>query len=111
MNALKLAKDDPAEKKHLDSKCKEYLSRAEQLKHPGDGGKPVKPVKPQSTTPKIHTVPASRPKEPTSTRALSNREQIILLENSKLNGFVFPPWSAIPEPDEFQLEEGDELFV
>lgn len=110
MNALKLAKDDPAEKKHLDAKCKEYLSRAEQLKHSRDGGdKPS--VKSQTTTPKIHTIRVSRPREPTSTRALSNREQIILLENSKLNGFVFPPWSAIPEPDEFQLEEGDELFV
>lgn len=102
MKALRLS-TDPREKKSLDAKCKEYLTRAEQIKHSngGSNGLPNSAVK-----------GAARPRrEPASTRTLSNREQIILLENSKLNGFVFPPWSAQPDPEEFELDEEDELFT
>ena len=43
---------------------------------------------------------------PTSTRALSKKEQIIVLKGSKLHGYVFPPWRD-PFPDDFDLKDGE----
>ncbi|KAL8704682.1 MAG: hypothetical protein Q9201_002176 [Fulgogasparrea decipioides] len=48
-------------------------------------------------------------KEPLSARALSTREQIILLEASKLHGCRFPPWKSSPDASEFNLS-GDQLL-
>jgi hypothetical protein len=45
--------------------------------------------------------------EPQSTRELTQSEQILLLRNSKLHGFKFPPWKSAPEPKHFLLKEGD----
>ena len=48
---------------------------------------------------------------PQQKRDLSTREKIILLESSKLNGFIFPPWTA-PDPSDFdmpQYEDAKEL--
>ncbi|RMZ79417.1 hypothetical protein DV738_g3356, partial [Chaetothyriales sp. CBS 135597] len=87
MQALRLA-DTPAERKRLDAKCKELLHTAEQLKLAVD-----------RTT--VH---------PVSTRKLTTREQIIILEGSKLNGFVFKPWTQLPLKDEFELNDGQLLF-
>lgn len=50
-------------------------------------------------------------REPLSTRTLSTREQIIILEASKLHGCRFPPWVASPEASEFELGEAQSLFV
>lgn len=50
-------------------------------------------------------------KEPVPTRALSTREQIIILEASKLHGCRFPPWKTIPKAEEFALGEDQSLFV
>ena len=36
-------------------------------------------------------------------RGLTTREKIILLEASKLNGHVFPPWQASPGPKDFDV--------
>ncbi|KAI1980590.1 cysteine protease [Ophidiomyces ophidiicola] len=96
MNALNLT-TDPNERKCLDAKCKEYITRAEQIK-----------LLKGSTGASANTQRTR--KEPQSTRSLSYREQIILLEDSKLNGFVFPPWSGGPGPEEFELDENGEPF-
>lgn len=87
MRALRLA--SPDDKRHLDSKCKELLSRAESIKAATDW---------QSVA-RQKTVSSLRP--PTSTRKLTTREEIIILEGAKLNGFIFPPWSHPPAPAEF----------
>ncbi|KAK2765382.1 cysteine protease [Arachnomyces sp. PD_36] len=102
MKALKIA-DTPEEKKRLDAKCKELLTTAEQIKH----NKSQHPARHNSTS----SGGSSKPSEPLSTRELSTREQIILLEGAKLNGFVFPPWGASPTAQEFELLDGDEPFV
>lgn len=54
--------------------------------------------------------PKKELKQPLSTRTLSTREQIILLQGSKLNGCVFPPWKEAPAAEEFTLS-GTELFT
>ena len=87
MRALRLA--SPDEKKHLDPKCKELLSRAEAIKAATNW----QSVAQQKTT--------STLRPPKSTRKLTTREEIIILEGSKLNGFVFPPSSSPPAPTEF----------
>lgn len=96
MAAMKLA-SSPTEKKTLDQHCRRYVQLAESLKttstwHP-----------PQSQT-------VAELKVPESNRELTKREQIILLEGSKLNGFIFPPWKAPPEPAEFELADGMQPF-
>ncbi|KAI9682483.1 MAG: cysteine protease [Trizodia sp. TS-e1964] len=53
----------------------------------------------------------SSPRELNSSRKLSTREKIILLESSKLNDYIFPPWDSPPYHDEFELENGKDQFV
>ncbi|KAJ5719029.1 hypothetical protein N7493_007484 [Penicillium malachiteum] len=92
MKALRLASTD--DKKIIDSKCKELLTRAEKIKTAQDW---------QSAA-RHKTIPGSRP--PTSKRRLTTREEIILLEGAKLNGFIFPPWGSPPSAVEFVAHEG-----
>ena len=102
MQALRLASGS-TEKARLDSKCKELLTKAEALKQ----------VRSKHLDQNADSSLASMTglKEPTSSRKLTTREQIILLEGSKLNGFVFPPWKDDPTDAEFVLKEGQNLFV
>lgn len=100
MKALRLAAA-PKDKQTLDAKCKEWLTKAEEIKgtknwrfaiEEGDNG-------------------MARPRPPVSTRKLATREEIILLEGAKLNGFIFPPWVSAPKPEELQLSDGGTLFL
>jgi hypothetical protein len=48
---------------------------------------------------------------PQSKRALSNAEQILLLNGGKLNGFKFRPWGGgIPKSTDFFLENGAQPY-
>ncbi|KAJ5156997.1 uncharacterized protein N7482_008097 [Penicillium canariense] len=87
MKALRLASSD--DRKLLDSKCKELLTRAERIKAAADW----QPAARQKR------VAGLRP--PTSKRKLTTREEIIILEGAKLNGFIFPPWERPPASAEF----------
>ena len=98
-------------KTKLDKKCKELLTQAESIKtsqewHP-IAADAIQLQKDPATTPQ----PSRRKlKEPLSTRELSTKEKIILLEGSKLNGGVFAPWKTEPDPSEFHLGLGAPLF-
>jgi calpain-7 len=86
MKAVKLASGDQ-ERTRLRSKCKQLLSRAEEIK--------------KSET---WTLQKSKPtlvKVPSSERTATKAEQIILLEGSKLHGFIFPPWKDDPDESNF----------
>jgi calpain-7 len=76
------------EKARLKKKCETLLRRAESLKKAAQGLK-----------------------APVSTRSFTTKEQVILLEGSKLNGFVFRMWESDPDPEEFRLRDGEELFT
>jgi calpain-7 len=104
MQALRLASSS-TEKARLDSKCKELLTKAQTLKD-GKGELPLG----DRSAPSSSSSDASL-KQPTSKRKLTTREEIILLEGSKLNGFVFLPWKEDPPPEEFVLKEDQGLFV
>ncbi|CZR54470.1 related to calpain-like protease palBory [Phialocephala subalpina] len=82
MQAAKVARNDD-EKSRLRGKCKLLLSRAEEIKK-----------SPQWTPKKSKTVLESK-------RAISKREEIILLESSKLHGFIFPQWKSDPDDSAF----------
>ncbi|KAL2849170.1 hypothetical protein BJY01DRAFT_211165 [Aspergillus pseudoustus] len=85
----------------LDAKCKEWLTRAEKLKEADDWRAAVQSRDKSSVI---------RPL--TSTRSLTTREKIILLEGTKLNGFLFPPWKADPGFGEFErTADEDGLFT
>ncbi|CZT02038.1 related to calpain-like protease palBory [Rhynchosporium agropyri] len=88
MKAAGLTSNDQS-KARFRGRCEELLSRAEQIKK-GEGWDPAK---------KDFSL-----KAPVSERSISRREEIILLEGSKLHGFIFPPWSA--EPADSIFEEG-----
>lgn len=98
MKALRLAttlKDQHA----LDAKAKELLTKAENIKEsmrwrPTNGDMNVR-----------------KAESPQRTRKLTTREEIILLEGSKLNGFIFPPCNRPPHWDEFELEDDGQLFT
>ncbi|KKK23966.1 hypothetical protein ARAM_005369 [Aspergillus rambellii] len=85
----------------LDAKCKEWLTRAEKIKEAKDW----------RSAAHIHDNRSSGSRSPISTRKLTTREEIILLEGAKLNGFIFPPWNDVPKPDEFKRADEDGLFT
>lgn len=97
LQALKLA-DKPSDRKRIDAKCKHLLAQAERLKV--SRGSPSAVVNGQQDL-----------KPPSSTRKLTTRENIIILEGSKLHGMIFKPWTKPPSPDEFVLKNGDEPFT
>lgn len=84
--------EKPSDRKRIDSRCKELLAKAENLKQSQDAS--PRPVRKTQVF-----------KLPTSTRKLTTRENIIILEGSKLNGFVFKPWRDVPASDEFRLND------
>ncbi|KAG9247822.1 hypothetical protein BJ878DRAFT_538905 [Calycina marina] len=86
MKAVKLASSDQQRTK-LRSRCKELVSRAEQIK----SASVWPPVK-------VDTVL----KAPVSERAITRTEEIILLQGSKLHGFIFPPWKSDPDDTVFE---------
>ena len=90
MKAVKLAASDQ-ERAKLRSKCKQLLSRAEEIK------------KSETWTPQKSK--ANPLKAPSSERAVTKAEQIILLEGSKLHGFIFPPWEDDPDESNFNSDK------
>ena len=101
LQALRLA-DRPQDKKRLDAKVNGLLAQAERIKAAQDG-------KPRPS-PKI--APKKRHLEPPfSKRKLTTRENIILLEGAKLNGFIFKPWAGPPSQEEFSRPNGESFFV
>ncbi|KAK5199331.1 cysteine protease [Exophiala xenobiotica] len=100
LQALRLV-DKPSDRKRLDAKCKELLGQAEKLKQRQDGlSKSISKAQPKEAL-----------KVPLSSRKLTTRENIIILEGSKLNGFIFKPWTTAPSADEFSLQDGQEPFT
>lgn len=106
MRALRLAVA-PKDKQTLDSKCKEWLTRAEKIKE-AKNWQPAATAAPEGIE-DLSTLSRSLP--PVSTRKLATREEIILLESAKLNGFIFPPWTNAPKLEEFRQSDGETLFL
>jgi calpain-7 len=96
MQAMEVAADSP-ERARLRARCRILLKRAESLKK-GDTWQQA-------------TSTARVLKGPVSSRVLTVKEKVILLEGSKLNGFIFPCWESDPDPEEFHLRNGEELFT
>ena len=111
MRALGAATDEN-EKTRLDEKCRILLERAERIKTSTKSGRHGRDWD-QDISQQALTPPGLSRKltEPISNRQLSTREQIILLEGSRLNGFVFPPWKSPPDASEFELKDGEDRFL
>ncbi|KAL4907540.1 calpain-like protease palB [Aspergillus multicolor] len=89
----------PADKGLFGAKCKEWLARAEHIKRADDWRA-------------VARTRRSGLRAPASTRKFTNREEILLLEASKLNGFKFPPWTKEPSNEDFIVgTDGDVLFT
>jgi hypothetical protein len=92
MKATKLASTD-VQRARFRGKCNQLLSRAEEIKQTANW------------------VPAVSKevllKAPVSARQVSKQEEIILLEGSRLHGFIFPPWTNEPAESLF-VEQSDE---
>ena len=110
MQALKLARGSDQEK-DLSIRVKQLLDEAERIKQSEDWMKVVEPMSSSSSGEGSNGIKSRTLKEPQSTRKLEKREQILLLKASFLNGFKFPPWTTPPEPNEFELRQGEELFL
>jgi hypothetical protein len=97
--ALRLA-DNAKDKKRLDAKVNGLLAQAERLKQGHDANPPI-----------TKTARKTNLQEPVSTRKLTTRENIILLEGGKLNGCKFKPWTNPPTPDEFSCRDDEAPFT
>jgi hypothetical protein len=99
MKAIKLA-NNSSERARLKEKCMNILARAEEIKK-------IEQWQPGMS----HTGPVITPSEisgmPQSRRQLSTREEVILLEGSKLHGLIFPPWKSEPDGQEFATPNGE----
>jgi calpain-7 len=93
MRALEIAsnKDD---RKRLEAKFNDLIKKADHLKSCQDLSK-----KRDTNV------------QPVSKRKLTTRENIILLEGSKLNGFIFKQWEKPPLNEEFEFQNGEQLFT
>jgi len=91
MKAIELASSE-SDKARLRGKCKLLLSRAEEIKAS------------EGWSPSMHT--GRILKVPLSTRVVTKSEEIILLESSKLHGFIFPPWTSDPGESAFDESSG-----
>ncbi|KAI9741018.1 MAG: cysteine protease [Cirrosporium novae-zelandiae] len=98
------------ERKCFDKKCLDLLQYAETLKKTRGPSK-VNPFPLPPTRREHGHAIISRSQSPASCRQLATREKIILLESSKLNGFIFPPWKEDPMPDEFALKHEESPFL
>lgn len=67
------------DKARLQAKCMELVTRAEDIK-----------------------TASQWPLPPVSKRAITRTEEIILLEGSKLHGFIFPQWMSDPQDSVFE---------
>ena len=109
MQAMKLTNDNN-KKRELKLKSHELLHKAELIQSAR-----MLPLQTKTTSGtkniEVQRTKAEELKQPMPTRILSTREQIILLQGSKLNGCVFPPWKTPPDASEFVLEDGSELFT
>ena len=113
MRSLKLAKD-PNEKARHSARFKQLLQEAERIKHSKDWRQASHQRSAPSKTATIAPSSAHRDqnlREPHSQRPLSKSEQILLLKAGYLNGFKFPPWKSPPLSTEFDLKDGEDLFV
>lgn len=97
MKATKLASND-SERKRLRGKCIELLTRAEAIK------------KASKWSPVSYN--DFNLKAPRSERAISRREKILLLEGSKLHGFIFPEWTTDPDDSVFDdMINGSQFYT
>lgn len=94
MQAAGLAKLQ-SDKVRLRAKCQSLLSKAEQIKSTIEW------------SPVINESSPLQLKPPTSSRPISPQERRILLESSRLNGNLFPPWTS--EPDDSVFENSKEV--
>jgi calpain-7 len=93
MRALEIA-SKPADRKRLETKFNELIKKADHLKSCQDLSKK-----------------RSINVQPNSKRKLTTRESIILLEGSKLNGFIFKQWERPPLSEEFEIQHDEKLFT
>ncbi|KAK4911901.1 cysteine protease, partial [Elasticomyces elasticus] len=101
MQALRLA-DNVNDRQRLDKKTKALISKAEEL------GSVQSSNHSDGATTARSQVGVARP--PKSTRELTKREQIILLEGSKLNDVMFKPWTSDPISEDFVLRKAEGPF-
>ncbi|KFY04046.1 hypothetical protein O988_01034, partial [Pseudogymnoascus sp. VKM F-3808] len=101
MKAIKLA-NSSTERARLKEKCLNILAKAEEIKK-------IEQWKPQTGYPSTVRTPSELTRVPQSRRQLSTREEVILLEGSKLHGLIFPPWKS--EPDEQEFAAKGEVYI
>ena len=101
--ALKLT-DDAAQKQQYTARARQLTADAERIKRSADW---------RSTIRNLPTVASASCSllAPEDDRTLSTREEIILLKAGFLNGVKFPRWEAPPLPSEFDLKDGEDLFL
>lgn len=99
MKAIKLANSSP-ERTRLKDKCLNILARAEEIKK-------IEQWQPQTSLTGAVITPGEISRVPQSRRLLTTREEVILLEGSKLHGLIFPPWGSEPDEQEFAAPKGE----
>ncbi|KFX85734.1 hypothetical protein V490_09442, partial [Pseudogymnoascus sp. VKM F-3557] len=101
MKAIKLA-NSSTERARLKEKCLNILAKAEEIKK-------IEQWQPQTGNTSTVRTPSEITRVPQSRRQLSTREEVILLEGSKLHGLIFPPWKS--EPDEQEFAAKGEIYT
>lgn len=111
MQELKLAPND-SRRDVLVQECRDLLYQAEQIKNANR----CQPSGNDAMGEVTFRIPrkagsGSISNKPEAKRALTTREKIILLEGSKLHGFVFPPWTSTPRSSEFELGTEESVYL
>ncbi|KAI9740750.1 MAG: cysteine protease [Claussenomyces sp. TS43310] len=103
MTAIKVSSNE-SERKRLKERSMRVLERAERIKRNESWMVPSYIDSRDVRKNRLDKVPQS-------SRTLSAREEILLLESSKLHGLVFPRWMEDPPDDLFERKVGTGLFL
>lgn len=109
MRALKLATDSQ-EKSSCKTRVQQLMQAAERIKHDSDWKKAVRASTGKLQEKRINPTSVKALEEPVNSRQLPNKEELIVLRAGYLNGTKFPPWKKDPQPGEFELKDGEDLF-
>ncbi|KAF7196103.1 Calpain-like protease palB/RIM13 [Pseudocercospora fuligena] len=110
MRAMKLATDSQ-EKSACKARVQQLMQDAERIKHDSDWKKAVRAATGELQGKKVDVSTVKVLNEPVNSRQLPNKEELILLRAGYLNGTKFPPWRKEPQASEFELKDGEDLFL
>jgi hypothetical protein len=118
LKALEFVRD-PVEKARCRTRAERYMREAERIKnntewHASDDLASLSLHADDDASLRLPETPSTQVrllKEPVNSRQISTKEKIIVIKAGFLNGVKFPEWNGEPSSQDFELADGEDLFL